>query len=57
MIKEQFFPTVLYGKDIKLNTDRIATDIINWSKQDPGVKKTNVGGWHSPTGMPSKTRI
>ena len=51
MIKEQFFPTVLYGKDIKLNTDRIATDIINWSKQDPGVKKTNVGGWHSPTGM------
>ena len=26
-------------------------NIINWSRQDKGVQKTNVNGWHSPTDM------
>ena len=51
MIKEQFFPTTIYGKDINLNTDELAKHIIDWSKQDEGVKKTNVNGWHSKTEM------
>ena len=51
MIKEQFFPTTVYGKDIKLNNQELANHIVNWSKQDQGVKKTNVNGWHSTTDM------
>ena len=51
MIKEHFFPTVLYGKDIKLDNQKLANEIIAWSKQDSGIKKTNVNGWHSPTNM------
>ena len=39
MIKEQFFPTTVYGKDIKLNNQELANHIVNWSKQDQGVKK------------------
>jgi len=54
MIKEQFFPTSVYGKDIKLDNNKLAQDIINWSNQDPGVKKTNVKGWHSQTDMHTK---
>ena len=26
-------------------------DIIAWSKQDKGITRTNVQGWHSPTNM------
>ena len=48
MIKEQFFPTTIYAKDIKIDNDALANNIINWSKQDKGVKLTNIGGWHSP---------
>jgi uncharacterized protein (TIGR02466 family) len=51
MIKEQFFPTTVYGKDIQLDNQVLADHIINWSKQDPGVKKTNMNGWHSTTDM------
>ena len=51
MIKEQFFPTTVYGKDIKLNNQELANHIVNWSKQDQGVKKTNMNGWHSTTDM------
>ena len=51
MIKEQFFPTTLYGKDLKLDNQTLADHIINWSKQDPGVQKTNMNGWHSTTDM------
>ena len=54
MIKEQFFPTTIYGKDINLNTDELAKYIINWSKEDEGIKKTNVNGWHSKTEMHTK---
>ena len=55
MIKEQFFPTIVYGFDVKLDNDKLAQDIINWSNQDKGVKKTNVKGWHSQTDMQTKS--
>ena len=51
MIREEFFPTSVYGKDIKLDNDKLAQDIVNWSNQDQGVKKTNMNGWHSTTDM------
>ena len=54
MIKEEFFPTTVYGFDVKLDNDKLAQDILEWSKQDKGVKKTNVKGWHSQTDMHTK---
>ena len=51
MIKEQFFPTTIYAKDIQLDNKTLSNDIVNWSQQDPGVKKTNRNGWHSTTEM------
>ena len=54
MIKEPFFPTVVYGKDVQLNNQELAQHIINWSQQDQGIKKTNVKGWHSQTDMHTK---
>jgi len=54
MIKEGFFPTIIYAEDFKLDTNQMAQSIIQWSKEDPGVKKTNVNGWHSETNMHEK---
>ena len=54
MIIEKFFPTHVYGKDVQLDNNKMARDIINWSNQDPGVSKTNVKGWHSTTDMANK---
>ena len=54
MIREEFFPTSVYGKDIKLDNNKLAQDIVNWSNQDKGLKKTNYKGWHSTTDMASK---
>ena len=51
MIKEQFFPTTIYGKDVKLDNQMFANEIVMWSKRDPGVQKTNRNGWHSTTEM------
>ena len=51
MIAEGFFPTLIYAKDVDLNTDQLANDIVAWSKQDKCIKKTNVKGWHSETNM------
>ena len=51
LIKEQFFPTTLYGKDLQLDNNTLAQHIIQWSQQDQGVKKTNMNGWHSTTDM------
>ncbi len=51
MIKEQFFPTTIYGKDVKLDNQLFTNEIVEWSKKDSGVKKTNVNGWHSTTEM------
>src|SRR6056300_1669201 len=51
MIKEQFFPTTVYGKDVQLDNQALEHHIVNWSRQDQGVKKTNMNGWHSTTDM------
>ena len=51
MIKEEFFPTIIYGHDTQLDNNFLANEIVAWSKQNPGVKKTNVNGWHSETNM------
>ena len=51
MIKEQFFPTILYAKDIKLDNSFLEKEIIKWSERDEGVIKSNVKGWHSHTNM------
>ena len=39
MIKEGFFPTLIYAEDFKLDTNQLAQQIIQWSKEDKGVKK------------------
>ena len=51
MITEEFFPTLIHAEDVKLDNQQLANDIIAWSKQDKGVKKTNMNGWHSQTNM------
>jgi len=51
MIREEFFPTSVFGKDVRLDNNKLAQDIINWSNQDKGLEKTNVKGWHSQTNM------
>ena len=54
MIKEYFFPTIIYIKDLpnvnELN-QYLEKHILDWSNQDKGVSKTNVNGWHSQTDM------
>ena len=54
MIIEKFFPTIVYGKDVQLDNNKLAQDIVNWSNQDKGVSKTNYKGWHSTTDMHTK---
>jgi uncharacterized protein (TIGR02466 family) len=54
MIIEKYFPTIVYGKDVQLDNNQLARDIINWSNQDKGVEKTNYKGWHSTTDMAIK---
>jgi uncharacterized protein (TIGR02466 family) len=51
MITEGFFPTLIHAKDVKLDNQQLANDIVAWSNQDQGVKKTNMNGWHSETDM------
>tara|TARA_Y100001938_G_scaffold126573_1_gene178647 strand:- start:573 stop:1151 length:579 start_codon:yes stop_codon:yes gene_type:complete len=51
MIIEGFFPTLIYAEDIKLDNRLFEKEIIEWSKKDPGVKKTNRKGWHSKPEM------
>ena len=51
MIKEAFFPTFVYAKDINLDLNLLTNAIVEWSKKDKGLVKTNVKGWHSPTNM------
>ena len=54
MITEYHFPTIIYTKDIpnalQLN-QYLEQKIIQWSRQNNGVLKTNAGGWHSETDM------
>jgi len=51
MIKEAFFPTFVYAKDINLDLNLLTNAIVEWSKKDKGLIKTNVKGWHSQTNM------
>ena len=51
MIKEEFFPTIIYAKDVNLNNKLFEQEIVSWSRQDKGITKTNVNGWHSTTDM------
>ena len=48
MIKENFFPTSIYAKDLELDNQKLGQHIIKWSEKEKGIKKTNVNGWHSP---------
>jgi uncharacterized protein (TIGR02466 family) len=53
---ELIFPTPVYIKDVgdeKLNK-YLEDHIIEWSKNDKGLNKTNTNGWHSPTNMHTK---
>ena len=52
--KEFWFPTQIYIKEFNLDNNQLTNDIINWSKQDPGLSKTNVNGWHSKSDMHQK---
>tara|TARA_B100001094_G_C17750803_1_gene585688 strand:- start:52 stop:633 length:582 start_codon:yes stop_codon:yes gene_type:complete len=54
LLKDTFFPTNIYAKDIQLDNNLLTQQIVNWSKVDEGVKKTNMNGWHSPTTMHQK---
>jgi len=53
MIRQLHFPTPVYIADIKHPTlnQELERDIVAWSKQDKGVIRTNVQGWHSTTNM------
>ena len=57
MISGQFFPTLVHAVDIPnpVNFNKnLEKNILEWSKQSPGVSKTNYKGWHSTTDMESK---
>jgi len=53
MHRELHFPTPIYIADIKHPTlnQELERDIVAWSKQDKGITRTNVQGWHSTTNM------
>jgi|MGYP003133284664 uncharacterized protein (TIGR02466 family) len=53
MFRELHFPTPIYIADIKHSTlnQELERDIVAWSKQDKGITRTNVQGWHSTTNM------
>ena len=54
MHKELWFPTQIYIKDFNIDNKKLEQDIINWSKEDIGLQKTNVNGWHSTSDMHKK---
>ena len=53
MHRDLHFPTPIYIADIKHPTlnQELERDIITWSRQDKGITRTNVQGWHSTTNM------
>ena len=59
MHRELHFPTPVYIADIKHPTlnQELEKDIVAWSKQDKGVIRTNVQGWHSKTDMHEKPQF
>jgi tRNA splicing ligase len=53
MNRELFFATPIYVADVgtpQLNK-HLEHHIIEWSKKDKGLQKTNMNGWHSETNM------
>ena len=56
MHRELHFPTPIYIADIEHPTlnQELERDIVAWSKQDKGITRTNVQGWHSTTDMHEK---
>jgi len=57
MMIDPLFPTFLYGFDVpnhkELNQD-LEKNILSWSKNNKGIKRTNINGWHSETNMHEK---
>ena len=56
MFRELHFPTPIYifdHNDPSLNI-QLEKDILNWMKEDKGMSKTNIKGWHSTTDMNTK---
>ena len=51
MIKAAYFPTIIYAKDLQLDNRLFEREVIEWSKKDKGIKRTNMIGWHSTTEM------
>ena len=49
--RELYFATPVYIKDIGTPeyNKYLEEKIVNWSKNDEGLKKTNMYGWHSTT--------
>ena len=59
MHRELHFPTPVYIADIKHPTlnQELERDILAWSKQDKGMTRTNIKGWHSTTDMHQKPQF
>ena len=51
MIKAAYFPTIIYAKDVQLDNRLFERELIEWSKKDKGIRRTNMIGWHSTTEM------
>ena len=51
MIKAAYFPTIIYAKDVQLDNRLFEKEIVEWSKKDKGIRRTNMIGWHSTTNM------
>ena len=51
MIKAAYFPTIIYAKDVQLDNRLFEREVIEWSKKDKGIRRTNMIGWHSTTDM------
>ena len=51
MIKAAYFPTIIYAKDLQLDNRLFEREVIEWSKKDKGIRRTNMIGWHSTTDM------
>ena len=51
MIKAAYFPTIIYAKDVQLDNRLFEREVIEWSKKDKGIRRTNMIGWHSTTNM------
>ena len=51
MIKAAYFPTIIYAKDVQLDNRLFEREVVEWSKKDNGIRRTNMIGWHSTTNM------